>query len=251
METLNYDFVDIHAHMSDAVFKDKLQNMMEKLGRYLVFNAGESPQDNDKILLQAGRYPNLLPCIGLHPNHISVSTEIEISAGVEYIADNISRAEAVSEVGLDYKGKEQRDIDLQKRALEKILEIAERNKKPCILHSRKAIKDILDMLGSFHVHAIIHNFEGNKSDCSTAAERGIYMSISTGFMKFRKDSIIRAVPPEQMFVETDSPVLSPDDSINTPENIPRLLDYISVVKRMDKEALMARIMENLKEVMYD
>ena len=70
-----------------------------------------------------------------------------------------------------------------------------------------------------------------------ADELGINISISTGFMKFKKDNIIKNVNLNRLFTETDSPELSPDNKLNTPLNIQKLLNYISSIKKMGVEEI--------------
>jgi len=70
-------------------------------------------------------------------------------------------------------------------------------------------------------------------------------------MKFRKENIIKNVPIDKLFTETDSPALSPDDNINTPLNIPKLLNYISSIKKMEAEQIKSVIYQNFRRLFYD
>ncbi len=243
-------FVDIHAHLSDNRFEGKLDSLAKELKDFLVLNAGEKLTDNEKILLESKKHPNFLPCIGLHPNFISSATEEDVSKSFDYIAKHVKEAFAISEIGLDYRGKDELQISSQKRIFTELLELAELEGKVCIIHSRKAMDDLLKILSSFEAIVIIHNFEGNQAQYTKAVESKAYVSISTGFIKFKRDNLIKKMALDRMFVETDSPVLSPDNELNTPLNIPKILDYISALRGIKQIELKEKIFMNFKKLFY-
>ncbi len=243
-------YVDIHAHLADKVFDKEIAALAPKLSDYAILNSGENPEENAKILSQYGHYTNLLPCIGLHPNFISSASRQEVNEGMDFIANNIAASFAVSEIGLDYRGKDEEQKRLQMVKFSELLELAELKNKVCIIHSRKAMNELLEILPSFETKVIIHNFEGNQAHYQKAIAVNAYISISTGFIKFKRDSLLKKLNLERLFVETDSPVLSPDDNINTPLNIPKILKYIADLRGMGEEDLRERILLNFQKLFY-
>lgn len=243
-------YIDAHAHLADKAFDKEFEVLGLKLSGYLVLNAGEKPEENLKILLQSKEYQNILPCIGLHPNFISTAKKEDVRNGVDFIASKISEAFAISEIGLDYRGKDEEQKRLQTIIFTEILELAELRQKVCIIHSRKAIDAVLKILPSFETKVIIHNFEGNQSHYERAVENNAYVSISTGFMGFKRDNLIKKIALDHLFVETDSPVLSPDENINTPLNIPKILKYIANLRGMKEEELKEAVFSNFQKVFY-
>ena len=163
-------FIDIHAHLADKAFDDKREGLCSRLNDFIVLNAGEEPEENSKVLNMGKRYPNILPCIGLHPNTLSRMEKEGVAKCVDYLATHINEAFAISEVGLDYRGKSDQEKTLQKNVLSEIFELAELKGKVCIIHSRKAINELLSMIRSFEIKVIIHNFEGNQNQYFKAAE---------------------------------------------------------------------------------
>ena len=245
-------FIDVHAHISDRSLEKIRNNFLDGISNsYLILNAGENKEDSERILKDSERYPFLLPCIGLHPNEIAYKLYKVIQEEFDFFSSNIGKFFAVSEIGLDYKSKDIYQMEQEKEFFYKILEQAEKNKKVCIIHSRKAIDDVFDAISSFNVKAIIHNFEGNLRNLDRAQELGINISISTGFMKFRKENIIKNVSIDKLFTETDSPALSPDNDINTPLNIPKLLNYISSIKKMEADQIKSIVYKNFCGLFYD
>lgn len=243
-------FVDIHAHMSDHAFDADRDKLMMELSDYIILNSGEYPEENERILSLGQKYPNLLPCVGLHPDFITRYGSARREEGFEYLFKNINRAFAVSEIGLDFNKKDEEQISVQKSIFMNILELAEKHGKVCIVHSRKAMESMLEIIPSFKVKIIMHNFEGNSHQHERAIDNGAFISISTGVMRYTRESFLRKLHPDHFFVETDSPVLSPDANRNTPFNIPKLLDYIAAVRKTDAMVLKAQVYSNFRRVFY-
>ncbi|MCW1294019.1 MAG: TatD family hydrolase [Candidatus Parvarchaeota archaeon] len=238
LKILQNTYIDIHAHISDRAFDRTREELIKKLTGFIVLNSGENKDDNERILEEYSLYPNLLPCVGLHPNEVVRYEQGQLLENMAYIQDNIDEYFAVSEIGLDYQGKTDREINLEKDVLGRILDIAERHGKVCILHSRKSIEELIDLLRSYKVKAIIHNFEGNLSHLSKAIEINAFISISTSFLRFKRDNIIKNVPSSSLFFETDSPALSPDTGINTPLNIISIIQYAANLRKTSVEGLL-------------
>ncbi len=243
-------FIDIHAHISDRTFDADRDVLMSELGDYIILNSGEYPEENEKILDISQKYPNLLPCIGLHPNFIAMYGNARREEGFEYLFRNINRAFAVSEIGLDFKAKDEQQKEAQKGMLISILELAEKYNKVCVVHSRNAMSSLLEIIPTFKVRIILHNFEGNAHEHEKALDIGAFISISTSIMRYKREGFLRKLHPDRIFVETDSPVLSPDNNRNTPLNIPKLLDYMASVRNTDAIALKDQIYSNFKNLFY-
>jgi TatD family hydrolase len=245
-------FIDVHAHISDKSLEKVRDRFLDGISNsYLILNAGENKSDSERILNDSEKYKFLLPCIGLHPNEIAYKPYSVIQTEFDFFSNNINKFFAVSEIGLDYNGKDIYQMEQEKEFFYRILEIAEKEKKVCIIHSRKAIEDIFDAVSSFRIKTIIHNFEGNLRTLNRAQELGINISISTGFMKFKKDNVIKNVDINKLFTETDSPALSPNNDINTPLNIPKLLNYISSIKKMEADEIKSAVYKNFNRLFYD
>ncbi|MCL5009628.1 MAG: TatD family hydrolase [Candidatus Parvarchaeota archaeon] len=241
-------FVDIHAHLSDHAFDSDRGEIISKLGEYIVLNSGEYPEENERILSLGQKYDNILPCIGLHPDFITRYGSASREKGFQYLFNNANKAFAISEVGLDFNKKSEEQIDTQKKIFMNILEIAEKNNKVCIVHSRKAMSSMLEIIPSFNVKIIMHNFEGNAEQHVKALDLGAFISVSTGVIKYTRDSFLRQLNLDHFFVETDSPVLSPDSGRNTPFNIPKLLEYIATVRKTDPQILKQKVYDNFKRL---
>lgn len=136
---------------------------------------------------------------GLHPwqaEHGSLPTEEEVIG-----------ADAVGEIGLD-KACEV-DFERQKELFVKQLELAERHKKPVILHCVRAFEEVMNCLEKHTLRAVIfHGFTGSREQAMRAVKKGYYLSFGARTERSRKTvEALRATPLERLFVETDeSPV---------------------------------------------
>ncbi|MGC8516458.1 MAG: TatD family hydrolase [Candidatus Acidifodinimicrobium sp.] len=244
-------YIDIHAHLSDERFDSVREELINKLQDFIVLNAGENKKEDIKVINEYHSHTNILPCIGLHPNEVVKLGEDQLSENMSYLDENISKFFAVSEIGLDYKRKTEDNIALEKRVLEQILSLSEKYGKVCILHSRKSMTDLLDILKSYKIKAILHNFEGNSTQLSAAVDAGFFISVSTGFMKFKKDNLIKKIPLDHLFFETDSPALNADGApgeLNTPLNIVKIMQYFSNLRHISMEELIEKIRSNFINV---
>ncbi len=239
-------FVDIHAHMSDKAFGHVASLFSDLEDGFIVLNAGENHADNERTFELSRKHTNILPCAGFHPNSMYDKPLSEVDREFELVAKDIDRAFAVSEIGLDYRGKDESSRFIQKKYFEDILRLAEKEGKVCIVHSRKAIDDVLSAITSFRVKVIIHNFEGNLSHLARATDMGVGISISTGFLKFKRDNVIKNANADSLFVETDSPVLSPDERANTPLNLPRIIEYMSLLRNTGFNLLKDKLYNNFE-----
>ena len=134
---------------------------------------------------------------GIHPWR---AEEVEL----DDICDKMfSEAEAIGEIGLDYAC----NIDRAKQ--EKVfrwqLEIAERLKKPVVLHCVKAFEPTMNILLRYSLKAVVfHSFIGSKEQAEAALKRGYYLAFGDRTRHSPKTiEALRVTPLSQLFVETD------------------------------------------------
>jgi TatD DNase family protein len=156
------------------------------------------PQDTD-TLGRKGFYS-----IGLHPWHVKDATFTRDIAAVNEAAGN-PNVLAIGEIGLDKK------IDVsyidQLRAFEQQLEIAEKLKKPVIIHCVKAYDDILSLRkkSNHSIPWIIHWFNASEQIAGELIKGNCYLSF--GKMLFKENSkafsVFENIPMNKVFFETD------------------------------------------------
>ncbi len=194
---------------------------------------------------------------GIHPSDIKKTKE-EIDKQIEEI-ENLAKSKkvvAIGEIGLDYHW-EKENLDLQKYAFLKQIELANKLDLPISIHSRDAIMDTIEILRnevSLKKQGILHCCQLNKDLVKTGLDAGLYISFA-GPITFKSsknaDEIIKMVPNEKILIETDSPYLSPEPfrgRRNDPRNVKYVLEKIVNVKEKDIEEMAEITYENAKKV---
>jgi len=152
---------------------------------------------------------------------------------------------AIGEVGLDYfycqeelGRKKQIEIFETNIAAAKIL------KKPLIIHSREAAKEIINILKATNASDIggtFHCYTESWEMAKAALDLNFYVSFA-GIITFKNADNLREVakkvPQDKILIETDSPFLAPTPMRGKP-NEPAYLKYI------------AQALANLRHVSYE
>ena len=134
--------------------------------------------------------------VGIHPWH---AVECDIRT-IEVAAMGV---DAIGEIGLDFACDvpHERQIEVFRAQLA----IAERLKKPVILHCVRAFEKVMKILSDYHLPVVIfHGFIGSKEQAQRAVAEGYYLSF--GERTFRSPKTIeamRSTPLSNLFVETD------------------------------------------------
>ncbi len=134
--------------------------------------------------------------VGVHPWHASTDdiSEVECRAVA---------ADAIGEIGLDFACDVSREE--QERIFRTQLAIAERHKKPVVLHCVRAFEEVMHILHDYRLRAVIfHGFVGSAEQVQRAVSEGYYLSF--GERTFRSPKTIeamRSTPLSHLFVETD------------------------------------------------
>jgi TatD DNase family protein len=200
--------IDTHAHLEEI---DNLASAImnaRAAGVVAVIAVGSDIKSNQKTLEIAEQFPGLVyPSLGWHPWYVK---EPEIEASLEFIQNNLQKAAALGEIGLDYHkrvlavaGK-----GLQKRVLQEILKIAKDSGKPALIHSRYAWRDALDLVLEAGVaKAVFHWFTGPSSVLRDIIDRGYYISVTPAVAYHEEHRrAVKETPLAQLLLETDSPV---------------------------------------------
>ncbi|MBX7149809.1 TatD family hydrolase [bacterium] len=210
--------VDSHCHLSfkdyplaerDAVISRAREAGVKTL---ITIGAGEAVAGNEEALAIAKTDPHIYSTVGIHPHDASVVTP-EIIAHLENLALH-PKVVAIGEIGLDYH-YEHSPRDIQRQVLANFIKLAQKIKKPIMIHDRDAGDETYEMLKTHGVkpgEVMIHCFTGSMELAKKYLDLGTYLSF-TGIVTFKKSDELREVvkitPLNQMLIETDSPYLAP------------------------------------------
>ena len=112
----------------------------------------------------------------------------------------------IGEVGLDFVDKTHKTEQLSF-----FCELIERcrydGSKILTIHSRQAVKEVLEIIGqNFRFKPILHWFTGNKDELINAIDSGFYFSVNEAMMRSKKFvALLPLIPAERLLIESDSP----------------------------------------------
>ena len=256
--------IDVHAHLDNFKFKDDLGIAIErakKAGVKAIITNGTNPETNRLSLKIAEKYDIVKASLGIYPLYaidlnlreaaypMEKMKPIDVDNELRFIESKKNEIIAIGEVGLDYsiKGKEKE----QKETLNKIIELAEKIKKPVIVHSRKAESDVIDVLESSSCKKVIlHCFCGKQDIVKKAAGLGYYFSIPTNIVRAQNfQLLVKEVDINQLFCETDAPYLSPfQGKRNEPAFVIESYKKIAEIKGISMEEAKKKISANYRKL---
>ncbi len=240
-------FIDTHAHLQfDSYDKDReevIDHAFQK-GIKAIINVGTDAPTSKMAIELAHNYNNLFATAGWHP-HDAISYEEKLL--LNFLEDE--KVVALGEIGLDYY-RNLSPKNIQKKVFEAQIEIGIEKNFPLVIHDRNAHQDTFDMLKK-HVprKVVFHCFSGDYSFAREVVEQGWFISF-TGVVTFDKGSyygIIRDVPDDKYFVETDAPFLTPKPyrgKRNRPEYVEYIIQQIAEIKQKTPIEIARQTTEN-------
>lgn len=166
--------------------------------------------NNQQVIEIVNQYPkeinSNLPIysVGIHPWYLN---EIDFQKELLLIEKHIQSPgfKAVGECGLDKRIDT--PLELQKKLCIPQLLLAEKYKKPIILHCVAAYEEIIQLKKQLKltVPMIIHGFSKNAQVAESLIKNGFYLSFGK-YLLLNADlaSVLKTIPPNQLFLETDT-----------------------------------------------
>lgn len=224
---------ETHAHL-DFPDYDNDRNMLlrkcfEKEIEYII-NVGTDKQTCLESIKLAERFDKVYAAVGFHP-HDAVNYDEKLIR--ELVVH--PKVVAVGEIGLDYY-RNHSPRNIQKEVFAAQIKLAKEYDKPIIIHDRDAHKDTISILEDLSPKEVVfHCYAGDELMAERIAQLGWKISF-TGVVTFKNsnmDNIIRRVPTDGYFIETDSPFLAPvplRGKRNSPLNLRYIIEKIADVR---------------------
>jgi TatD DNase family protein len=176
-------FLNLHTHQ----FTNQ-EGVLELVNQY--------PQELDSSI------PNY--SIGIHPWYI---VQERIAIDLKIIESKLKDASclAIGECGLDKKV--QTPLDLQQEVFERQLTLAEKYKKPVIIHCVAAFQELIAIKKKLKlsVPMIVHGFSKNIEVANQLVKNGFYLSFGKSLFQINDmDLVFNSVPNDRIFLETDT-----------------------------------------------
>lgn len=227
--------IDTHCHLFISDYPD-IDDVIKKMGDNIIIVSGVDDATNREVLELCLKFDNVYGTIGIHPE--SVDGEYNLDFIENHINDE--KIIAVGEIGLDYyytKDNKERQMDL----FCKQVELAIKNNKPIVVHSRDAISDTYDIIKKYNYgnKTLIHCFSSSLEMANCFVKLGCKLGVG-GVLTFKNSArlkeVVSNIDISNLVLETDSPYMTPvpfRGKRNEPYNITYVAREISNIKGID------------------
>jgi len=248
------NLVDTHAHLEDLENLDEALRRAEGSGVIAIITMGSDQESNlwaiNKSISHQRENLKIYPAIGIHPWNLDFS---KIDMGIKFIEENVHKAVAIGEIGLDYWYREVRKNpekkEQQREIFRRLLKMAKENGKPVSIHSRGAWMDCVDITIEMDVQkAVFHWFTGPEEALRKLLDHGYYIS-ATPAASYSKEhrAAIRNTPLENILLETDSPVSYRGEKAE-PAHVLKSLSAVAELKGESKRKIAEKTTENARRI---
>jgi TatD DNase family protein len=197
---------DAHIHLTDREYSGYIQHVITSL-RAMKIVACSVTVDIETatrgLQLFVSERDVVKQFIGIHPE---AAAREDLDKFKKIFKANFKSIDGVGEIGLD--GTYDVPYDRQKKVFHEMLALAESEKKPVSIHSRKALDDILEILPSYKIRGVLlHWFAGNKKQLARSMDLGLYVSYGPVLVYSEdKKVLLKNTDKSRFLVETDGPV---------------------------------------------
>jgi TatD DNase family protein len=151
------------------------------------------------------QYKYIRLALGLHPLLVEDHTKEEYSKFRQYV----DKTSYIGEIGLDFSREGFSTKETQIKSFEFVLDCIKGKNKILSLHSRRAEKEILQMLLDKKIEkAIFHWYSGAITVLQSIVDYGYYFSVNSAMINSENGKkIISKIPKELLLTETDFPYI--------------------------------------------
>lgn len=166
--------------------------------------------NNSQVFELVNQYPwefdSIIPnySIGIHPWYIDVN---RLDNDLKIIEEKLqlNQCLALGECGLDKRI--QLPLTLQMEVFEKQILLAEKYKKPLILHLVAAFDELIEIKNRMQITVpiIIHGYSKNEKIANQLLKNGFYLSFGKYLLQNPElETVFKSVPNDRFFLETDT-----------------------------------------------
>ncbi|WP_426485036.1 TatD family hydrolase [Flavobacterium sp. 2] len=176
--------------------------------------------------------------IGIHPWYIS---EERLETDLKIIEEKLQTENclAIGECGLDKRIEQ--PFEIQISVFEKQLALAEKYKKPVVIHCVAAFQEVIEIKKKLKISVpmIIHGFSKNSQLANQLIAAGFYISFGKYLLRNPElKTVFQNVPNEKFLLETDT----------IEENIQQVYGLASEYKGLDIKELQSIILSNYRDI---
>ncbi|MBR1374538.1 MAG: TatD family hydrolase [Cardiobacteriaceae bacterium] len=242
-------FIDSHLHF-DFYPQNDHKSIKQNMQEHNIFAAIiPAIHINNFLTIQKISQKNpayFYPAYGLHPCFLEARN---IQENLSYLDDFLAhnQAIAIGECGLDFYSDI--DADLQIKVFLSHIELSNKYKLPLIIHTRKSLEKILQILEKKSPHNfVIHNFSGSDIQLKKIFDLDGFIGIgrSSVYAKaLRLQKQLANIPTNRYLLETDAPKdIKTQYSENNPLFIQQVANNLSKIRAVKIEQIVEENIRN-------
>jgi TatD DNase family protein len=252
------ELIDSHAHIDFPQFAEDRDAMLERaraagVSTLLAIGTGPGPEKLDAALPFAEQHDWIFATVGIHPHEAKEVTPQHLDQ-LAALAQH-PKVIAWGEIGLDYF-YDHSPRDIQDKVFRDQLALARQAKLPIIIHCRDAWSDCLNILDEVWrptgLGGILHCFTSTLEDAHRGIAMGFLISFA-GNSTYPKTQNLRdvakALPLENILIETDAPYLAPQayrGKRNEPAYVGEVAKAIANVRNLRTEEVASATAANFR-----
>ncbi|MBI5540347.1 MAG: TatD family hydrolase [Bacteroidia bacterium] len=208
-------FIDTHTHIYAEQFdtdrSEAIKRAVNDGIKSLLLPAIDKSTQNSLLDCVRNFPENCLPMTGLHPTSVKENYLDELDFVKNELKNN--KYHGIGETGLDYYW-DKTYIKEQEIALRVQIELALEYSLPIVLHSRKSLNELFNIIREYKntgLTGVFHCFPGNIIEAQKAIDFGFYLGIG-GVVTYKNSDmaeVAKNVSLSNIILETDSPYLTP------------------------------------------
>lgn len=251
-------YLDLHAHVLKYTYKDNYEKVIDDIANYdgaKIVNIALDYETSVEAINLAKKYPHIYKvAIGVHPTSDLSTIDSDIPKFKKLYLENKEFIIAIGETG--FNKFEEDDIEYQRHAFMKQIELAQELNLPLIIHSRNADEEVYNVFKDIKnlPTTILHSWTGGIEWTKKLLNLGLYISY-TGIITFKNAQDVREnmyiTPLDKVFYETDCPWLSPvpyRGKTNIPEYSIYVAKTIATHHNIEIEELNKKVSDNFEKV---
>ncbi len=193
--------IDTHCHFDMIPHPEAYLRQREQAGD-IVIGMTNLPSHFKMGFLHVKGYKHIRLALGLHPLLAS-----ENKNELPLFNRLLDQTSYIGEIGLDFSKEGLPTRDDQVTILRKLLEKLEGKKKIISVHSRKAEKELFDLLCEYNINNVIfHWYSGPIDLIPSIIAKGYYFSVNEAMTVSKNgQNIIDRIPRDRILTESDAP----------------------------------------------
>jgi TatD DNase family protein len=156
----------------------------------------------------------------------------------------------IGEVGLDFSREGIETKNQQINSFKKILGAVGNKPKILSIHSRRAEKEVLQLLKDYQIrNAIFHWYSGGLKIIDQIVDSGYFLSVNPAMIRSESGKkIIQRIPKEFILTESDGPFVELNRQPARPKDIETVLTHLSTIYNCEISEVNNLIISNFKKL---